>query len=57
MIDEAHAVGVLGNNGGGAMEHFNLKTTEDITIVMGTLSKSIGCSGGYVVGSKDFISA
>lgn len=55
MIDEAHAVGVLGANGGGAMEHFNLKVTDDITIVMGTLSKAIGCSGGYVVGSKDLI--
>lgn len=55
MIDEAHAVGVLGKNGGGAMEHFNLKPIEDITVVMGTLSKSIGCSGGYVVGSRDLI--
>lgn len=55
MIDEAHAVGVLGKNGKGAMEHFNLKTSEDITVVMGTLSKTIGCSGGYVVGSKDLI--
>lgn len=55
MIDEAHAVGVIGKNGGGAMEHFNLKVTEDITIVMGTLSKAIGCSGGYIVGSKDLI--
>ena len=55
MIDEAHSVGVLGKNGGGAMEHFNLKTPEDITIVMGTLSKAIGCMGGYVVGSKELV--
>ena len=55
MVDEAHAVGVLGKNGGGAMEHFNLKATEDITIVMGTLSKAIGSSGGYIVGSKELI--
>ncbi len=55
MIDEAHAVGVLGNNGGGAMEHFNLRVSEDITVVMGTLSKAIGCNGGYVIGSKELI--
>ena len=55
MIDEAHAVGVLGEHGGGAMEHFKLKTSEDVTVVMGTLSKTIGCTGGYVVGSKKLI--
>ncbi len=55
MIDEAHAVGVLGKTGGGAMEYFNLKPSIDITIVMGTLSKAIGCTGGYVVGSKELI--
>ncbi len=55
MIDEAHAVGVLGKSGGGAMEHFNLKVSDDITIVMGTLSKAVGCNGGYVVGSNELI--
>jgi 8-amino-7-oxononanoate synthase len=55
MIDEAHAVGVLGKNGRGAMEYFGLKTPGDITVVMGTLSKTIGCSGGYVVGSKGLV--
>jgi 8-amino-7-oxononanoate synthase len=55
MIDEAHAVGVLGENGAGAMEHFRLKTSRDVTVVMGTLSKTIGCTGGYVVGSKKLI--
>lgn len=55
MIDEAHSIGVLGKTGRGAMEHFNLKTPDDITIVMGTLSKAVGCMGGYVVGSKELI--
>ncbi len=55
MIDEAHATGVLGENGRGAIEYFNLKIPGDIPIVMGTLSKAIGSCGGYVVGSKDLI--
>jgi 8-amino-7-oxononanoate synthase len=55
MIDEAHATGVLGENGRGATEHFGLKVSEDISIIMGTLSKAIGSCGGYVVGSKELI--
>jgi 8-amino-7-oxononanoate synthase len=50
MIDEAHATGVLGEKGGGATEHFNLQGKIDV--VMGTLSKAIGCLGGYIAGKK-----
>ena len=53
MIDEAHAIGVLGENNMGAKEHFHLKTPEDITITMGTLSKAVSSMGGYIVGSKE----
>jgi 8-amino-7-oxononanoate synthase len=53
MIDEAHATGILGNKGGGATEYFSLEGKIDI--VMGTLSKAIGCLGGYVAGNKDLI--
>lgn len=52
MIDEAHATGVLGATGRGLAEHWN-SAHADITL--GTLSKALGSSGGYVVGSKTLI--
>lgn len=53
MVDEAHATGVLGSKGRGAVEHFALKG-ENI-IQMGTLGKALGTFGAYIVGSKDLI--
>ena len=54
MIDEAHATGVLGRKGRGSLEYFEAEVDERI-IQMGTLSKAIGCLGGFVCGSKDLI--
>ena len=53
MIDDAHSSGVLGRNGRGTVDHFNLHGRVDIQV--GTLSKAIGVLGGYVCGSKDLI--
>jgi glycine C-acetyltransferase len=53
MIDEAHATGVLGKNGRGTPEHFNL--TGKIDIVMGTLSKGLGGLGGFIASDKDTV--
>ena len=53
MVDDAHATGVLGKNGGGTIDHFNLEGKVDI--VMGTFSKSFGGVGGFVVGSNDLV--
>ncbi len=55
MIDEAHATGMLGKNGHGTLEHFGLKPVEDADIVLGTCSKALAATGGFVVGSKDLI--
>lgn len=55
MIDEAHASGVLGKGGHGSLEHFNLKAVTDVDIVLGTCSKALAASGGFVVGSKDLV--
>ena len=53
MLDEAHAVGVIGPNGRGlaAAE----KLSDDVDVQMGTLSKALGASGGYICGSNDLI--
>ncbi|OGX08290.1 MAG: 8-amino-7-oxononanoate synthase [Omnitrophica WOR_2 bacterium GWA2_47_8] len=53
MVDEAHAFGVLGHSGRGAVEHFQLEGQVDIQ--MGTFSKAIGSLGAYVAGSKSLI--
>ena len=51
MVDEAHATGVLGPSGAGAIEHFGLGGR--VPVVMGTLSKALGSQGGYVAGDRD----
>src|SRR5213595_1640544 len=53
MLDEAHAVGVIGPHGRGlaAAE----KSSDDVDVQMGTLSKALGASGGYICGSHDLI--
>lgn len=54
MIDEAHASGVLGKNGRGALEYFGLKANKRI-IQMGTLSKALGGLGGFVCAGRELI--
>jgi glycine C-acetyltransferase len=49
MVDDAHASGVLGRNGRGTVDHFDLHGR--VAIQVGTLSKAIGVLGGYVAGS------
>jgi len=50
MVDDAHASGVLGRNGRGTIDHFDLHGRVDIQV--GTLSKAIGVLGGYVAGRQ-----
>eukprot|EP00913_Durusdinium_trenchii_P021304 g20017.t1 len=51
MVDEAHALGVLGNTGRGSFEHFGVDPGE-VDIWMGTLSKTTSSCGGYIAGSQ-----
>ncbi|PTX58679.1 glycine C-acetyltransferase [Melghirimyces profundicolus] len=48
MVDDAHASGVMGRNGRGTVDHFDLHGR--VHIQVGTLSKAIGVLGGYVAG-------
>ncbi len=50
MVDDAHASGVLGRNGRGTVDRFDLHGR--VHIQVGTLSKAIGVLGGYVAGSQ-----
>ncbi|MFB5283982.1 8-amino-7-oxononanoate synthase [Peribacillus sp. Hz7] len=53
MVDDAHSTGILGKTGAGTAEYFGL--TQQIDLLMGTLSKSIGAEGGYVAASQSLI--
>ncbi|MGW7097804.1 aminotransferase class I/II-fold pyridoxal phosphate-dependent enzyme [Streptomyces sp. NPDC054883] len=53
MVDEAHALGVIGATGKGIEEHFDYEVKVDVKL--GTLSKAIPSMGGWVAGSADLI--
>lgn len=53
MVDDAHGVGILGSNGGGILEYFDLKN--DVDLVMGSCDKALGGLGGYLGGKKKLI--
>ena len=52
MVDEAHALGVLGPRGFGTADHAGIDPS-DVDIWMGTLSKSLVSCGGYIAGRRD----
>ncbi len=54
LVDEAHALGVLGQTGHGAHEHFGLPSAA-VDIWTGSLSKAIASTGGFIAGSQQLI--
>jgi 8-amino-7-oxononanoate synthase len=54
MVDEAHALGVLGNRGYGTAEHFEIDPRQ-VDIWMGTLSKTLAGCGGYIAGCSELV--
>ena len=53
LVDDAHGTGVMGPTGRGTIEHFGVESAN--VHHMGTLSKALGVSGGFMTGTKDFI--
>lgn len=46
LLDDAHSLGVIGENGAGTASHFGL--TDDVHLIMGTFSKSLASIGGFI---------
>jgi len=53
MVDDAHGLGVFGDNGRGTPEHFGVE--DEVDLLMGTFSKSLATVGGFIAGSTDVI--
>ena len=53
MVDDAHSIGVLGENGSGTASHFGL--THSVDLIMGTFSKSFASQGGFIAADKNII--
>jgi 8-amino-7-oxononanoate synthase len=54
MLDDAHALGVLGDGGRGTAEHFGLEN--EVDLIMGTHSKALAAIGGFIAGPSEVIS-
>jgi len=52
-VDEAHSLGVFGKTGAGVCEHFG--ATQDVDLIMGTFSKSLGTIGGFIAADENII--
>ena len=52
-VDEAHSLGVFGKTGAGICEHFG--ASDDVDLIMGTFSKSLGTIGGFVAADNNII--
>ena len=54
MVDDAHGLGVLGEHGGGTLEHYGLDC-DQVPLLVGTLGKAFGTFGAFVAGSEPMI--
>lgn len=54
MVDDAHGFGVLGSNGAGLVEQYQL-SQQQVPVLVGTLGKAFGASGAFVAGSDALI--
>lgn len=51
MVDEAHGIGVFGNQGRGVCDHYGV--SKDVDLIMGTFSKSFASLGGFIATDKE----
>lgn len=54
MVDDAHGLGVMGEQGRGTVDHYSL-TTNEVPVLMGTLGKAFGSFGAFVSGEEDLV--
>ncbi len=54
VVDDAHGLGVLGENGGGTLEELGLDQ-EAVPLMVATFGKAVGCSGAFVAGREDLV--
>jgi 8-amino-7-oxononanoate synthase len=55
VLDEAHSIGVLGERGRGALEHFKARANDARILRTGTFSKALGAQGGFIIGTQAVI--
>ncbi len=53
LVDDAHAIGVLGEGGRGTASHFGIE--DEVDLIMGTFSKTLASIGGFIAGPADVI--
>ncbi|MFC2062057.1 aminotransferase class I/II-fold pyridoxal phosphate-dependent enzyme [Elusimicrobiota bacterium] len=53
IVDDAHGIGVMGKNGRGTAEHFDVE--DDVDLIIGTFSKAFASIGGFVAGDEEVI--
>ena len=53
LVDEAHGTGVLGPDGGGAVDHFGLHG--EVDIILGTFSKTLSSTGGFIASTHEVV--
>ena len=55
IVDDSHGVGLVGPYGCGCLSSFMDLTAEDVSMLIGSFSKTIGCHGGYIASYRDIL--
>lgn len=55
LVDEAHAIGVVGPHGKGTHDYYNIDLSLERIIITGSLAKTLQSAGGYLTGPRDLI--
>lgn len=55
LVDEAHAIGVVGPHGKGTHDYYGIDLSKEKIIITGSLAKTLQSAGGYVTGPQDLV--